>query len=530
MKYDSIILGGGHNGLVTAAYLAKSGQKVCVLEKRHILGGCSSTEELWPGYKISPAAYVISLFLPEIMEDLRLVENGLKILPRNPSSFTPDLNGPGLLLSGDQEQNHKEISFYSAPDADAYAKYEEELTNLAEVIEPMAMQAPPDIMAKGVFKKIKAGIQALNMLRKFGRLGDKIPEAIEVLTGDAATILNRWFKSDVLKASLAGDAIIGSFTSPSNPGSSYILLHHVMGEAGGQRGIWGYIEGGMGGLADALEKTCKDLGVDILLNHEVTAIDVEKGRAVGVGVKDAGERMIPRTLSAKNIISSVDATTTMRWANPENFPESYVRRVNNIDYSSASAKVNMAIKGLPKFAGMERRESREGCYNGTIHISPDLKYIEQAYHDARMGRFSRRPVLEITTPSVVDPTLAPEGHHVMQMFVQYAPYHLDGMSWDDDDVKRAFYNTCIDTLEEYAPDIRERILHHHVLTPLDIERTYGMTGGNIFQGSMIPHQMGPFRSKYKTPLKGLYLCGAATSPGGGVVGACGKNAAEAILS
>lgn len=534
--YDTIIIGGGHNGLVAAAYLAKAGKKVCILERRDILGGCSSTEELWPGFKISPAAYVISLFLPQIIKDLKLKSNGLNILPRIPiSSYTPDLTGPGLLLGNNRESNYQEISLYSKSDAENYEKYENFLTEIIEVVEPLLEMPVPHVLPIGrkigFFARLKEMMKAYSFYKKIKKLGNKLPDAVELLTGAATPILERWFESDILKATLATDAIIGSFTSPANPGSAYVLLHHLMGDIGYGRGNWGYVEGGMGGLAEALEKVCRELGVRIFKGREVMSIDVENEsnpKVLGVSTTEGA------FYSAKSVASSIDSHWTFeKFILPKYLPEEFLERIKNISYSSASAKINLALDSLPFLIGSDDK-GREGYYTGTIHISPDLKYIERAYHDAKMGRFSSRPVLEVTIPTVLDHTIAPAGKHIMSIFVQYAPYELDRVEWDGGAFgpKDVLYDTCIRVLEEYFPGIKKKILHRQILTPVDLEKTYRLTGGNIFQGEMSFHQLGPFRNAgwgYHTPVEGLYMCGAAVHPGGGVLGACGKNAAEVIL-
>jgi phytoene dehydrogenase-like protein len=523
-----VIIGGGHNGLVAAAYLAKSGKKVIVLERRHVLGGCACTENLWPGFKVSPSAYVISLFLPQIIEELKLKQYGLNILPRNPSSFTPDLDGPGIVLSNNALDNYNEISMYSKNDAERYEDYEQFLTEIVEVIEPILSEPPPHILPIGrkigFFARLKEMRRAHKLWKKFCTLGDKIPDAVELLTGATTPILDRWFESEILKTTLATDAIIGSFTAPSCPGSAYVLLHHVMGEAGGARGVWGYVQGGMGGLSDSLEKVCLDLGVKIHRNAEVTKICVDNGKVAGV---EANLTLAPGTfIEASAVASSIDANWTFeKFIEPDDLPDEFLRHVRKIDYASASAKVNLALDSLPEF--VSGRGPEVLC--GTVHISPSMGYIEQAYHDAMMGKFSSQPVLEITIPSTLDNTLAPEGQHVMSIFTQYAPRKAD---WTDD-LKNQFFEACMDMLEKYSPTIRQKILHHQVLTPLDFENTYRLTGGNIFQGAMSLHQLGPFRGVpgwgHRTPIEGLYVCGSAVSPGGGVLGACGKNGAEAIL-
>ncbi len=515
-SYDTLIIGGGHNGLVCAAYLAKAGRKVCVLEKRHVMGGCSSTEELWPGFKVSPAAYVISLFLPKIIRELKLNENGLKVLPRTPSSFTPLLDGRHLLLGADTAANQREISKFSQKDAKAYPQYEALLTRIATKLEPILMAPPLAVPPK---------LRDLPKLWQYSKLakalGDDLHAAVELLTGPATPILHRWFEDETLKATLATDAIIGAFAAPSMPGTAYVLLHHVMGEAGGARGVWGYVQGGMGGLADALAKSCEQLGVVIRREAGVSAINVNSGKVTGVTLDDG------TTIEAAVVASSVDANLTLsRLVGTQHLPDDLKHHLNTIDYSSASAKINLALSGLPNFNTGD--VARELALHGTTHLCPTMETIERAYDDAKYGMPSREPVLEITMPTTVDSTLAPPGQHLLSMFVQYAPYELRDGQWDAA-TKDAFLDRCIDIVARYAPNIRELILHRQLLTPVDLEKTYGLTGGNIFQGAMSLHQLGPFRMPYRTPIKGLFLCGAATHPGGGVMGACGLNAAQAIL-
>jgi len=532
MPNNCIVIGGGHNGLVAAAYLAQAGKNVTVLERRHVLGGCASTENLWPGFKVSPAAYVISLFLPQIIRDLRLKENGLEILPRVPSSFSPDLaGGPGILLGPDAARNHREIARYNPADAEQYPRYDALLTQVAEVVEPLLMQAPPCVLPfgprPGFFGRLGELNKARKLAQRFARLGERIPEAVELLTGAAAPILERFFQNDLLKATLATDAIIGSFTSPHNPGSAYVLLHHVMGETGGARGVWGYVRGGMGGLADALERTCQQLGVTIVREAEVAQIAVDERTHQATGVVTAEGKHYP----AEIVASSVDANLTIERflsdADKARLPAEYLQRIRAIDYNSASAKINLALDALPQFVGAVETAERVGYCHGTIHMCPDMQFIERAYHDAMLGQPSSEPVLEATIPSTVDNTLAPPGKHVMSLFVQYVPYREPAVG--DVDWHEVLFDRSMQVLSRYAPGIESLVLEKQILLPTDLERIYGLTGGNIFQGAMSLHQLGPFRTPYQTPIAGLYLCGAATHPGGGVMGACGKNAAEAIL-
>ena len=532
-SYDCVIIGGGHNGLVTAAYLAKAGKSVCVLERRHVLGGCAVTEELWPGFRVSTAAYVISLFLPEIMRELRLKQYGLQILPRDPSSFTPMLDGRSLLLGPDMVESQREIAKFSREDAENYPDYNAFLERVAKQLEPVLNKVAPDPLPLsnafrriGISKRLADTGKLLGLYKAVVSLGDDIPMAFELLTGAARPFLEQWFESEVLKATLATDGVIGAFSSISSPGTAYVLLHHVMGEAGGARGVWGYVQGGMGGLADALERACDDLRVDIRRESPVSSILTNQGRTYGVALEGGG------IIEAPVVASSVDAHLTFEcFLQPDDLPETFRKAVSRIDYSSASAKVNLALSEPPRFT-CAPGEGIERHHRGTMHIAPTLDFIERAYDDAKYGKPSQEPVLEITMPSSVDSTLAPEGQHVMSMFVQYAPYQLAEGSWDD--IKESFGDRCIELLARYAPNVPDAILHRQVLSPLDLERTFGLTGGNIMQGAMNFNQLYCFRpvagwADHRTPVQGLYLCGAASHPGGGVMGACGKNAAEQIL-
>jgi phytoene dehydrogenase-like protein len=512
---DCIVVGAGHNGLVTAAYLARSGKKVLVLERRHVLGGCSSGEELWPGFKSSPAAYVVSLFLPEIIRDLDLKRHGLDVLPRNPSSFTPLVDGRYLLMGHDEQSNLREIAKFSRRDAEAYPKYDAMLSRVAEAIDPIIESPPPRMPPRlGDLGKWWAYYKAMK------RLGKDLRAAIELLAAPATRILNRYFESEPLKATLATDAIIGAMAAPSSPGSAYVLLHHVMGLSGGKRGVWGYVRGSMGGLANALEKACLAAGVEIRREAAVAAIRVQGGAAVGVTLADGTE------IDARAVASCIDANQTfLKLVGAEHLPDEFRTIVQNIDYASASAKINLALDGLPDF--QTGSVDRQVALHGTTHVCPDSDYIERAFDDAKYGRPSREPVLEMTIPSTVDPSLAPPGKHVASIFVQYAPYKLAEGTWDER--REEFGDRCIEILARYAPNIKNIILHRQVVTPLDMERTYGLTGGNIMQGAMGLDQLGPMRMDCRTPIRGLFLCGAATHPGGGIIGACGRNAARSIL-
>jgi phytoene dehydrogenase-like protein len=531
--FDAIVIGGGHNGLVTAAYLARAGKSVCVLERRAVLGGCAVTEELWPGYKVSTAAYVISLFRPEINRDLRLKQYGLTILPRDPSSFTPLLDGRSLTLGPDIGLCQREIARFSPRDAENYPRYNQLLERVAQVLEPVLDRAAPDPLPLprdwrkiGVAKRLRDTGKLWELYQALGQLGAELPAALELLSGAARPILERWFEAEVLRATLATDAIIGAFASISAPGTAYVLLHHVMGTAGGARGVWGYVQGGMGGLASALERACADLLVDLRREAEVARIITSGGRVQGVALADG------TCLTAPVVASSVDAHLTFEcFLDPSDLPDYFRQAVARIDYASASAKINLALAEPPCFTAAPS-QGVAPHHRGTMHISPTLDYLERAFDDAKYGRPSREPVLEMTLPSSVDPTLAPAGRHVMSVFVQFAPYRLADGSWDE--LKEPFADRCIQLLARYAPNLPGAILHRQVLSPLDLERTFGLTGGNIMQGAMTPGQLYALRpvagwADHRTPVRGLYLCGAASHPGGGILGACGRNAAEEIL-
>ena len=520
--YDAIIIGGGHNGLVTAAYLAKAGLSVLVLEKRYVVGGAAVTEEVFPGFKVSTLAYVNSLFRPRIIKDLRLKEFGFEMLPRDPSSFTPFPDGRYLFLGPDKRMVREEIAKFSKKDADAYPQYEAMLERAADFIEPMLEMTPPDP------RSIKPGnLSTLGKLAwKFRGLGKDMYEIFRILTANASDILDYWFESEELKVTLATDAVIGAFASPSVPGTAYVLFHHVMGETNGVRGVWGYVRGGMGGLTQALAKSAQAFGAEIRTNAEVARVDVQNGRAVGVTLTDGTE------FKAKVVASNATpAITFLKLVNRADLPSEFLENVERISYDSAVVKVNLALDGLPNFTAYPGTEPGPQ-HRGTIHISPSRDYIEEAFRDAALGIPSRKPMLECTIPSVVDPTVAPEGKHLMNIFVQYGPYNLKEGTWDE--IKETFLERVIDTLAEYAPNIRDIIIHKQILTPLDMEREYGLTGGNIMHGELTLDQMFfmrpvPGYADYRTPIRGLYLCGSGAHPGGGVMGAPGYNAAREIL-
>lgn len=520
--YDAIVVGAGHNGLVTAAYLARAGLSALVLERRGQVGGACVTEEIWPGFKVSTAAYVCSLLRPKIIRDLRLGRHGLELLPRNPSSFAPFPDGRYLMMGPDPELNRREIGKWSARDAEAFPRYEAMLDRLANFLEPTLLETPPDPWSG----RPRDLWHLTKLAWRFSKLGRDGARAVEILTGAARTVLDRWFESEPLKVVLATDAIIGAMASPSMPGTGYVLLHHVMGECNGVRGVWGYVRGGMGALSEALASAARANGAEIRVAAPVAKILVREGEVLGVLLSDGTE------IRARRVVSNADAHVTfLKLVGAGELPSEFVEAVRGIDYTSSSLKINVALAELPDFTALPG-EQPGPQHRGTIHVAPSFEYMERAYDDAKYGRPSESPILECTIPSVVDPTVAPPGKHLMSIFTQYAPTHLRNGSWDE--VKDAFADRCFDVLADYAPNFERAVIARQVLSPLDLERRFGLTGGNVFQGAMTLGQLFflrplPGYADYRSPIRGLYLCGAATHPGGGVMGACGYNAAREIL-
>jgi phytoene dehydrogenase-like protein len=522
-SYDLIVIGAGHNGLVTAAYAARAGLKVLVLERREVIGGACVTEEVWPGYKVSTAAYVNSLLRPEIIRELELQRHGFEMLPRSPSSFTPFPDGRSLMLGPDKALTRREISKFSTRDADALPRYEAMLERVADFLEPTLVMTPPNpwsLRPANLVQLAKLGLG-------FVRLGTDGQKAVEILAGAATPILDRWFESEQLKVTLATDAIIGAMASPSMPGTAYVLFHHVMGECNGVRGVWGYVRGGMGGVSGAIAGAARERGAEIRTSAEVIRILVTQGTVQGVALADGTEIRAPR------VASGADANVTfLKLMDNADLPPEFVEAVRNIDYASASCKINIALSELPDFTSVPGTAPGPQ-HRGTIHISPTMEYIERAYDDAKYGRPSERPIIEATIPSALDDTLAPPGQYVMSMFTQYFPYRLaPGLSLPEE--KEKYADRCFDLMNEFAPNFKRSVIARQVLTPVDLEQRFGLTGGNIMQGVMSLSSLSfmrpvPGYADYRTPVRGLYLCGAATHPGGGVMGACGYNAAREIV-
>ncbi len=520
MNYDVIVIGGGHNGLICAAYLARAGRKVLVLERRHVLGGAAVTEEIHPGFKYSVCSYVVSLLRPEIIRELDLPKHGLEILPLD-GTFTPMPDGDYLWRVNDHARTRREIARHSKLDAEAYEEYGKAMVDMGRFVKPILTMTPPDPTSLD-----PRGLRdLLSIARRFRALSDADKyNQVQLMTMSAIDFLDQWFETGVLKATMAASGIIGTFLGVRSPGTAYVLLHHYMGEIDGAFRSWGLSRGGTGAISDAIAGAAREAGVEIRTEAAVSRILTKSGAAVGVVLANGDE------LRARTIASSVDPNLTfLKMVGAEQLPGEFVDDVRRYKFRGSSGKVNLALDALPDFTSLRGAGPH---LRGAISISPAVDYMERAYDDAKYGRYSRRPYIDVVIPSLTDPSVAPPGKHVMSCFVQYAPYHLKEGTWDDH--REAFGDTVIDTLAEYAPNIRNIILHRHVLTPLDIEREFGLTEGNIFQGELTLEQLfflrpAPGWAQYRTPLRNLYMCGSATHPGGGIMGAPGRNAAAAIL-
>ena len=519
-SFDAIVIGGGHNGLTCAAYLARARRKVLVLERRPVLGGAAVTEEVFPGFKFSVASYVVSLLRPEIIRDLDLPRHGMELLPLD-GTFTPMPNGDYLWRVNDHYQTRREIARHSKLDAEAYDEYGKAMIEMGRFAKPILAMSPPDptsLDPRGLLELLAIG-KRFRAMRHHDRVNQ-----IQLLTMSAVDFLDQWFETDVLKATMSASGIIGTFLGVRSPGTAYVLLHHYMGEIDGSFRSWGLSRGGTGAVSNAIAAAAREFGAEIRTDAAVAQIRQKAQRATGVVLENGDD------LSADVVVSSVDPNLTfLKFMDPRELPGDFVEGVRRYKYRGSSGKVNLALDALPNFT------SRPGAghhLRGAISISPSIDYMEQAYDDAKYGRFSRRPYIDIVIPSLTDSSLAPPGKHVMSCFLQYAPYHLREGSWDNQ--REAFGDTVINAIAEHAPNIKGVIRHRQVLTPLDIERTFGLTEGNIFQGELTLEQLFFLRpvpgwAQYVTPVDRLYMCGSATHPGGGIMGAPGKNAAERIL-
>jgi phytoene dehydrogenase-like protein len=520
-RYDVVIIGGGHNGLTAAAYLARAGRTVLVLERRHVIGGAAVTEEVFPGFHFSVCSYVVSLLRPEIIRELGLVRHGLHLMPLD-GTFTPLPGGDHLWRTDDHEFTKRELTRHSARDAARYADFSAAMSRIAQFIKPVLGVVPVDPERPGV----QGVLQLLGAVGRYRQLStvDRT-RLIQMMSMSAVDFLGQWFESDPLVATMSASGIIGTFLGVRSPGTAYVLLHHYMGEIDGVFRSWGLARGGTGAVSNAIAAAGREAGVEIRTNAPVAHIRLRGGTADGV-VLDNGDE-----IDARVVASSADPHVTfLRLLDPGQLPDSFVDAVRRYRFRGAAAKVNLALDGLPRFIS---RPDGDDHLRGAISISPSVDYMERAYDEAKYGAFSRRPYMDIVIPSLSDPTVAPAGKHVMSCFVQYAPYRLSSGTWDQQ--REALGDTVLDTLAEYAPNIRDLVLHRQVITPLDLEREWSLTEGNIFQGELSPDQLFFMRpvpgwAQYRTPIRGLYMCGAATHPGGGIMGAPGRNAARTILA
>ena len=519
--YDAVIIGGGHNGLVTAAYLAGNGRRVVVLEARELVGGCAVTEEIWPGYKISTASYLLSLMQQKVVDDLDLPRFGYAVDAKDPAFFSPYPDGRYILTWQDEAQTQSEIARFSKKDAETYPKYNAHLERLGMVAESLLLTTPPDFPPSSIGDFIEY-LKLAGKMRGLSRA--EIVGLVKIFTQSVADFLDDWFESDELKVMLATDGVIGANGGPRSPGTAYILLHHTMGGVDGHRGLWGFVRGGMGTVSEAIAASAKARGTEIRTNARVERILTKDGRSAGV-VLEGGEEF-----HAPIVASNLDPKLTfLHLLAPSELPEEFRSGIEKFRCEGTSLKMNLALSGTPEFKVLPEAGPHLGA---TMHICPSVDYIERAWDDAKYGRPSHSPAIEMTMPTMYDKSLAPEGHHIMGIFMQYAPYTLKDTTWDE--LCEPYTERVLDVIEEYVPNIRRILVHRQTLTPLDLERRFGITGGNIFHGEMSLDQMFVMRplagwARYRTPVKGLYLCGSGGHPGGGVMGAPGHNCAREIL-
>jgi phytoene dehydrogenase-like protein len=524
--YDVIVVGAGHNGLTTAAYLARASLRTLVLENRPVVGGACVTEEVFPGFKVSTTSYLCSLLQEKVIKDLELEKFGYHVFPKDPAFFSPFPDNRYLIMWSDTRRTCEEITKFSRRDAEAYPRYEDFVDRLARFVEPLLLETPPDVARRsfGDWQKL-AGL---------GHRLSKIPAEelvghLRILSESVKDFLDPWFESEQLKSVLATDGVIGTKGGPYTPGTAYVLLHHCMGGVGGKRGLWGFVRGGMGGITQALAASARSRSAEIRTGARVERVLVKDGRAAGVALAGGEE------IRAKIVVSGLDPKRTfLKLLEAKDVDPEFLARIKALKIEGVSMKINLALDGLPDFKCLPGTQLGPH-HKTTIHICPTLEYIERAYDDSKYGRPSERPMLEMTLPTTYDPTLAPAGKHLMNVFLQYTPYTLSpevAPTWHA--IKESYADRVLDMIEEYAPGFKARVLHRQVISPLDLEEEYGLTGGNIFHGEMSVDQLYFLRpvpgwAKYRTPVRGLYLCASGTHPGGGVMGAPGHNAAREIL-
>jgi len=524
-RYDTVIIGGGHNGLVCACYLAGAGLNVAVFERRGIVGGAAVTEEFHPGFRNSTASYTVSLLHPKVIHELRLKEHGLKIVERPMSNFLPLPGGDYLKVGGASADGlggtQAEVARFSTKDATALPAYYAMLGRVADVLRALLLETPPNV---------GGGVHELFQAWKVGGRLKRLPMAarrdiLDLFTKSAGDILDRWFESDPIKAALGFDAVVGNFASPYTPGSAYVLLHHVFGEVNGKRGQWGHAQGGMGAITQAMAREAVDRGVEIFTDEPVARVLTRHGRAVGIALADGTE------IAAQRVVANVNPKLLyLQMIDPAAIDGDFRQRIENYRCASATFRINVALDAAPDFSCLpgDGAHLRSG-----IIIAPSLAYMERAYFDARQHGWSREPIVELLIPSLVDRTLAPPGKHVASLFCQHAnPILPDGMSWDV--VREEVADLMIATVNRHAPNFAASVIGRRILSPLDLEREFGLIGGDIFHGALTLDQLFSARpvlghGHYRGPLKGLYMCGAGTHPGGGVTGVPGHNAAREIL-
>ncbi len=519
-RYDAIVVGGGHNGLVAAAYLARAGKRVIVFERRHVLGGAAVTEEIHPGFKYTVCSYVVSLLRPEIIRELELPRHGLEILPLE-STFTPLPDDDYLVRWADHDQTRRELYRHSARDAEAYDEFGRLMYQLAVAVKPILAMIPPD--PTSMSPKDLMGF--LRLGKHFRGLGHEQFHALhKLMTMSSADYLDEWFETESLKATMSASGIIGTFLGPRSPGTAYVLLHHYMGEIDGAMRAWGFAKGGTGAVSESIASAAREHGAEIRTEAPVAQVVVKGGRAIGVALENGDEYEAPV------VVSGLDPKLTfLKLVEERHLPSDLVRDIRRFRIRGSSGKVNLSLSELPDFTSLP---GVGPLHQGAISVSPSFDYLERAYDEAKYGDFSSRPYMDCIIPSMIDPDMAPPGKHVMSIFVQYAPSDLEG-GWDDRK-REAFGDAVIDTLAEYAPNLPGAILHRQVLTPWDIERTMGLTGGNIFHGELSLQQLFCMRpaagwADFTTPIRGYFQAGSGTHPGGGVTGASGRLAAMKIL-
>ncbi len=520
--HDAVIIGGGHNGLVCAFYLARAGRSVRVLERRHIVGGAAVTEEFAPGFRNSVASYTVSLLQPKVIRDMRLTERGLRIVERPISNFLPQDDGGYLKLGGGLERTQAEFARFSAHDAEVLPAYYSALETVADVLRDLALRSPPN-MGEGIGTLIAAARQGRG-LSKLSLAEQR--DVLDLFTKSARTFLDSWFESEAVKAAFGFDAVVGNFASPDTPGSAYVLLHHVFGEVNGKKGAWGHAIGGMGAITGSMRAACEEAGVVINTDAPVERVLVDGGRAVGVRLEDGAE------VFGKAIVSNVGPRLLYdKLIAEDDLQPEFRRRVKGFKVGSGTFRMNVALSELPRFTCLP--EPGEHHQSGII-LAPTLDYMDRAYTDAKQTGMSKAPIVEMLIPSTVDDSLAPPGQHVASLFCQqFAPILPDGRNWGDE--RESAADLIIDTVERWAPGFKASVIARQIHSPLDLERKFGLAGGDIMHGNMSLDQLWSARpilghGAYRGPLKGLYMCGAGTHPGGGVTGAPGHNAAREILA